>query len=134
MAKKCEICGKGPMTGNHVSHAHNKMACRAHALIADLLPGGISKELVVRQARQTLEAVQAVAETVQRPGDAFELGGDAVERGGTEVADRRAAVHAEDHLHHAAVAAEHLGEVAAGAEEEQPQQEGQRDEDQHRDR
>jgi large subunit ribosomal protein L28 len=24
MAKKCEICGKGPLTGNNVSHAHNK--------------------------------------------------------------------------------------------------------------
>jgi large subunit ribosomal protein L28 len=24
MAKKCEICGKGPVTGNNVSHAHNK--------------------------------------------------------------------------------------------------------------
>ncbi len=24
MAKKCELCGKGPMTGNNVSHAHNK--------------------------------------------------------------------------------------------------------------
>jgi large subunit ribosomal protein L28 len=24
MAKKCEICGKGPITGNNVSHAHNK--------------------------------------------------------------------------------------------------------------
>ena len=24
MAKKCEICGKGPATGNTVSHAHNK--------------------------------------------------------------------------------------------------------------
>ena len=23
MAKKCEICGKGPTVGNHVSHAHN---------------------------------------------------------------------------------------------------------------
>ncbi len=23
MAKKCEICGKGPTTGNYVSHAHN---------------------------------------------------------------------------------------------------------------
>ncbi|RMH61575.1 MAG: 50S ribosomal protein L28 [Zetaproteobacteria bacterium] len=23
MAKRCEICGKGPMTGNNVSHAHN---------------------------------------------------------------------------------------------------------------
>jgi large subunit ribosomal protein L28 len=23
MARKCEICGKGPMVGHHVSHAHN---------------------------------------------------------------------------------------------------------------
>ncbi|MBT5956173.1 MAG: 50S ribosomal protein L28 [Candidatus Marinimicrobia bacterium] len=24
MAKVCDICGKGPTTGNNVSHAHNK--------------------------------------------------------------------------------------------------------------
>ena len=24
MARVCEICGKGPMTGNNVSHANNK--------------------------------------------------------------------------------------------------------------
>jgi large subunit ribosomal protein L28 len=24
MAKVCQICGKGPETGNNVSHAHNK--------------------------------------------------------------------------------------------------------------
>ncbi|MGK0289423.1 MAG: large subunit ribosomal protein L28 [bacterium] len=24
MARKCEFCGKGPATGNNVSHAHNK--------------------------------------------------------------------------------------------------------------
>ena len=23
MAKKCDICGKGPLVGNKVSHAHN---------------------------------------------------------------------------------------------------------------
>ncbi len=23
MAQRCDICGKGPMTGNRVSHAHN---------------------------------------------------------------------------------------------------------------
>jgi len=23
MAKRCEICGKGPVSGNNVSHAHN---------------------------------------------------------------------------------------------------------------
>lgn len=24
MSKVCEICGKGPQSGNNVSHAHNK--------------------------------------------------------------------------------------------------------------
>ena len=24
MARVCEVCGKGPQTGNNVSHAHNK--------------------------------------------------------------------------------------------------------------
>ncbi len=24
MAARCDICGKGPTTGNNVSHAHNK--------------------------------------------------------------------------------------------------------------
>jgi len=23
MAKRCEVCGKSPMSGNNVSHAHN---------------------------------------------------------------------------------------------------------------
>jgi len=23
MAKRCELCGKGPLTGNNISHAHN---------------------------------------------------------------------------------------------------------------
>ncbi|MFQ5356248.1 MAG: 50S ribosomal protein L28 [Mariprofundaceae bacterium] len=23
MARRCDICGKGPMSGNNVSHAHN---------------------------------------------------------------------------------------------------------------
>jgi large subunit ribosomal protein L28 len=23
MSRKCEVCGKGPMAGNSVSHAHN---------------------------------------------------------------------------------------------------------------
>ncbi|RMH50963.1 MAG: 50S ribosomal protein L28 [Zetaproteobacteria bacterium] len=23
MARRCDICGKGPMTGNNISHAHN---------------------------------------------------------------------------------------------------------------
>lgn len=23
MAKRCEVCGKGPVSGNNISHAHN---------------------------------------------------------------------------------------------------------------
>lgn len=28
MAKFCEICGKGPKSGNRISHAHNRSAMR----------------------------------------------------------------------------------------------------------
>ena len=28
MAKVCEVCGKKPVTGNNVSHAHNKTRTR----------------------------------------------------------------------------------------------------------
>ncbi len=28
MARMCEICGKKPMAGNHVSHAHNRVPRR----------------------------------------------------------------------------------------------------------
>ena len=35
--------------------SYNKTACRLHALVADLVPGGISKEIVVSQARSLLE-------------------------------------------------------------------------------
>jgi len=49
MAKVCDICGKGPVTGNNVSHAHNKTRRRwlpnlqnIHALI-----NGVSKRVKV---------------------------------------------------------------------------------------
>jgi large subunit ribosomal protein L28 len=28
MAKRCDICGKGPRSGNRISHAHNKSRMR----------------------------------------------------------------------------------------------------------
>jgi len=28
MARVCEICGKGPITGHNISHAHNKTKAR----------------------------------------------------------------------------------------------------------
>jgi large subunit ribosomal protein L28 len=29
MARRCEICGKGPLVGNNVSHANNKSKTRS---------------------------------------------------------------------------------------------------------
>jgi len=29
MARRCEICGKGPLVGNNVSHANNKTKTRS---------------------------------------------------------------------------------------------------------
>lgn len=28
MSRRCEVCGKGPLTGNHVSHANNRVKRR----------------------------------------------------------------------------------------------------------
>jgi transposase len=36
----------------------NKLCCRLHALVAELVPGGISKEVVVNQARRLLESIE----------------------------------------------------------------------------
>ena len=36
----------------------NKVCCRLHALVAELVPGGIAKEIVVAQASQLLEGLQ----------------------------------------------------------------------------
>ena len=36
----------------------NKLCCRLHALLAELVPGGIDKEVVVNQARSLLEGIE----------------------------------------------------------------------------
>lgn len=41
-----------------LAQAHNKAACRLHALVCDLIPGGISKEIVVRQAAELLDGIE----------------------------------------------------------------------------
>lgn len=43
-----------------LAQAHNKAACRLHALVCDLVPGGIGKEVVVRQALELLDSVTPV--------------------------------------------------------------------------
>jgi transposase len=41
-----------------VRRGRNKLCCRLHALVAELVPGGIDKEVVVNQARSLLEGIQ----------------------------------------------------------------------------
>ena len=42
-----------------VARWRTKLCCRLHALVAELVPGGISKEVVVTQARSLLEEIAA---------------------------------------------------------------------------
>jgi hypothetical protein len=54
--------------------ARNKTACRLHALVTDLVPGGIGKEVVVSQALALLEGVApAGAAAVERQRLALEV-------------------------------------------------------------
>jgi transposase len=54
--------------------AYNKTACRFHALVADLVPGGIGKELVVSWARTLLDDLQPVGVVAgERHGLAVEM-------------------------------------------------------------
>lgn len=41
MARKCDICGKGPQFGNRVSHAHNKTR---HKFLPNLHPVRIEED------------------------------------------------------------------------------------------
>ena len=57
----------------------NKVCCRLHALVADLVPGGIAKEIVVSQAISLLEGLQPMgAAALQRHHLAVELVADVV--------------------------------------------------------
>ncbi len=57
----------------------NKVCCRLHALVAELVPGGIAKEIVVAQASQLLEGLQPTgAAAAERHAMALELVEDLV--------------------------------------------------------
>ncbi len=47
MAKRCDICGKGPLSGNRVSHANNKTRMRQ-------LPNLQTVHVVIKGRRVTL--------------------------------------------------------------------------------
>jgi large subunit ribosomal protein L28 len=50
MSKRCAICGKGPIVGNHVSHANNKTKRRLkpnlHKVKANLSSGKTRRIMV----------------------------------------------------------------------------------------
>jgi large subunit ribosomal protein L28 len=49
MARKCEVCGKGPQYGNRVSHAHNVTKRRWNVNIQEVraVVGGTPKKIKV---------------------------------------------------------------------------------------
>ncbi|MCB1023568.1 MAG: 50S ribosomal protein L28 [Acidobacteria bacterium] len=65
MAKRCEICGKGPMFGNNVSHANNKTRRRFNPNLQRIrvqLPnGGVSRKKVCTRCIKSDKIVKAVA-------------------------------------------------------------------------
>ena len=71
MARKCEVSGKGPLTGNNVSHANNKTKRRQLPNLRSVkitLEDGTTKKIKV--AASTLrtmkkKAAQATAETIE---------------------------------------------------------------------
>lgn len=54
------------LTRRHTQLAQtaNKAACRLHAVVCDLLPGGIGKELVVTQAHQVLDSIEPTNQVI----------------------------------------------------------------------
>lgn len=71
MARRCEITGKGPMSGNNVSHAHNKTRRRYLPNIQDTsMMSDVLGEMV--RLRVSTQAIR----TIEKNGglDAFLLG------------------------------------------------------------
>jgi transposase len=62
---------------NDLARWRNKLCCRLHALVSELVPGGIDKEVVLNQARSLLEGIEPddVA-AVERHRQAVELIGE----------------------------------------------------------
>ena len=64
MAKKCDICGKGPMFGNNVSHANNKTRRRfdpnLQKIRVQLPSGGVGRKKVCTRCIKSGKIVKAV--------------------------------------------------------------------------
>ncbi len=60
MSRRCEISGKGVMTGNNVSHAHNKSRRRflPNLQAASLFSEALDKPIRLRVAASTLRTIE----------------------------------------------------------------------------
>jgi len=66
MARRCQVTGKGPLTGNHVSHAHNKTKRRQLPNLRTVrvtLDDGTTKKIKV--AASTLRTMKKKAAQAQ---------------------------------------------------------------------
>jgi large subunit ribosomal protein L28 len=59
MARKCDICGKGPQFGNRVSHAHNKTR---HKFLPNLHAVTVTKE----EGKQKLKVCSTCLRTMKK--------------------------------------------------------------------
>lgn len=62
MAKRCEVCGKGPVVGRRVSHAHNVTARRFEPNLQSvraLVNGGTKRMRVCTRCIRSQKVVKA---------------------------------------------------------------------------
>jgi large subunit ribosomal protein L28 len=62
MAKRCEICGKGPVVGRNISHAHNVTARRFEPnlqRVRALINGGVKRLRVCTRCLRSGKVVKA---------------------------------------------------------------------------
>ena len=62
MAKRCELCGKGPVVGRNISHAHNVTARRFEPYLQKvraLVNGGIRRLRVCTRCIRSNKVVKA---------------------------------------------------------------------------
>ena len=57
-ADQPDVCRLVVRRHSDLARWRNKLCCRLHALVAELTPGGIAKEVVVNQARSLLEGIE----------------------------------------------------------------------------